>query len=157
MLFQTISVETEVFKDVFHRDSKRQQIHGAADGRLDTSREGVQNLGDCCLHVANWLLSNKGLCCCACVCIDTVFLTHFSIISNGKGTRSREEIISTLVKCISLLIKITFYSHRQKMNWPHLNPSKSFVYPQNVIGFGVFSGIWDIFWDLEEYTSRQSG
>lgn len=28
------------------------------------------------------------------------------------------------------------------MNWPHLNPNKSFVHPQNVTAVGIFSGIW---------------
>lgn len=31
MLFQTILVEKEVFKGLFHRGSKNQQIHGESD------------------------------------------------------------------------------------------------------------------------------
>lgn len=52
--------------------------------------------------------------------------------------------MSALIVCIFLLLlmTITLHSHRQKMNWPHLNPNKSFVHPQNVTGFDVFSGIW---------------
>lgn len=35
--------------------------------------------------------------------------------------------MSALIICISrlLLVTITLHFHRQKMNWPHLNPNKS--------------------------------
>lgn len=55
--------------------SRREQILSEADGSPDTSREGVQNSGDCCLHVAAWLVSNQGLCCCACVCREGGFFS----------------------------------------------------------------------------------
>lgn len=53
MLFQTILQEKEVFNGISHRNSKRQQIHGAADGCRGVNVEGVQNLGGCCLPIAN--------------------------------------------------------------------------------------------------------
>lgn len=129
MLCQTILRETEVLNDISHRSYKRQQIHGAGDGNRGMSMEGVQNLGGCCFPIAKWLVANKGIWWCACVCRDrfSFFLTHSSIISNGKGTSHRERIMSALIICISrlLLVTITLHFHRQKMNWPHLNPNKS--------------------------------
>lgn len=46
-------MKKEVLKGVFHRVQNIAKTDAEADGSLDRSRDRVQNLGDCCLHVAN--------------------------------------------------------------------------------------------------------
>lgn len=141
MLYRTILVEKKVFQDVFKKRANTWRGWWKSGHKQGRSAKFRGLLSSCDNVISN---QRRAVLLCLCLQREGSFLSLSSVIPNGKGASSKEGIISALVKCTSLLLLviITFHSHRQKMNWPHLNPENSFVHPKNVTRVGTFPGIW---------------